>query len=49
MAHPSDSRPEPGFESTLAVLVAVFCGFGVARGAGMEALRHHMRALQLLS
>jgi hypothetical protein len=38
-----------GFESTLAVLVAVFCGFGVARGAGMEALRHHMRALQLLS
>jgi hypothetical protein len=38
-----------GFELTLAVLVVVFCGFGVARSAGMETLRHHTRALQLLS
>ena len=38
-----------GFELTLAVLVFVFCGFGAARSAGMEALRHHIRAVQLLS
>ncbi len=38
-----------GFELTLAVLVVVFCGFGATRSAGMEALRHHIRALQALS
>ena len=38
-----------GFELTLAVLVVVFCGFGATRSAGMEALRHHIRALQSLS
>ena len=38
-----------GFELTLAVLVVVFCGFGAARSAGMEALSHHIRTLQLLS
>ena len=38
-----------GFELTLAVLVVVFCGFGATRSAGMESLRHHRRALQLLS
>ena len=38
-----------GFELTLAVLVVVFWGFGAFRSAGMEALRHHIRTLQLLS
>ena len=38
-----------GFELTLAVLVVVCWGFGAFRSAGMEALRHHIRTLQLLS
>jgi hypothetical protein len=38
-----------GFELTLAVLAVVFCDFGVARSAGMEALRRQIRDLQLLS
>ena len=38
-----------GFELTLAVLVVVFCGFGATRSASIEALRHDIRALQLLS
>src|SRR6185369_10729045 len=34
-----------GFELSLAVLIVVFCGFSVARSAGMGAFQHHTRAV----
>ena len=38
-----------GFELTWRSWSLCFCGFGVARSAGMETLRHPKRALQLHS